>query len=37
MDRELNMSIGKKLITTPLDANDNIINTDKLACITEMV
>ena len=36
MDRELNTSIARKLITTPLDANDNIIKTDKFACITEM-
>ena len=33
-DRELNVSIGRKLITTLLDANDNIIKIDKLACIT---
>ena len=31
-DRELNVSAGRKLITTPMDANDNIIETDKLAC-----
>ena len=37
MDRELNISIERKLITTPLDANNNIIKTDKLACIMEMV
>ena len=37
MDRELNASIGRKLITTPLDANDNIVKTDKLVCVTEMV
>ena len=37
MDRELNTSIGRKLITTPLDANNYIIKTDKLACITEVV
>ena len=37
MDRELNASIGRKLISTPLDANDNIIKTDKLVCITEVV
>ena len=29
MDRELNVSIGKTLITTPMDANDNIIKMDK--------
>ena len=37
MDRELSASIGRKLITTPLDANDKIIKTDKLACIMEVV
>ena len=36
-DRELNASIGRKLITTPLNVNDNIVKKDKLACITEMV
>ena len=37
MDREQNISIRKKLITTLLDANDNIVKMDKLACITEMI
>ena len=37
MDRELDASIGRKLITTPLNANDNITKMDKLACITEVV
>ena len=36
-DRDLNASIGRKLITTPLDANNNITKIDKLACITETV
>ena len=36
-DRELNASIGRKLITTPMDVKDNIIKIDKLACIMEMV
>ena len=36
-DREPNTSTGRKLITTPLDANDNINKIDKLACITEIV
>ena len=36
MDRELNMSVGRKLITTPLDVNDNIIKTDKLAHVMEV-
>ena len=36
-DRELNTFIGRKLITTPLDANDNIVKTDKMACVTEVV
>ena len=31
------MSIRRKLITTLLDANDNIVKMDKLACITEMI
>ena len=35
-DRELNTSVGRKLITTLLDANDNIIKTDKFACVMEM-
>ena len=35
--RELNTFMGKKVITMPLDANDNIVKTDKLACITEVV
>ena len=35
MDWELNASVGRKLITTPLNANDNKM--DKLACVTEMV
>ena len=37
MDGELNVPIGRKLTTTPLDANDNIVKTDKLVCVTEMV
>ena len=37
MDRELNTSIGRKLITLPLDTNNKITKTDKLACVTEMV
>ena len=36
-DRELNTSIGRKLITTPLGANDNIVKTDNLVCIMDMV
>ena len=36
-DRELNASVGRKLIATPLDANDNILKMDKLACVTEVV
>ena len=35
-DRELNTSIVRKLIATPLDANDNIIKMDKLACVREI-
>ena len=37
MGRELHTSIRRKVITTPLDVNDNIVKTDKLACITEIV
>ena len=37
MDRELNASIGRKLITTLLDANDKIMKKDKLVCVMEMV
>ena len=36
-DRELNTSMGKKLITTPLDINNNIVMMDKLAYIMAMV
>ena len=36
MDRELNVSVGRKLISTPLDVNDNIIKMFKLACIMEV-
>ena len=36
MDIELNASIERKLIATPLDANDNI-KMDKLACVTDTV
>ena len=37
MDKELNSFVGRNLITTPLYANDNIIKTDMLACVMEMV
>ena len=36
-NRKLNASIGRKLIPTPLDANDNIVKMDKLAHVTEVV
>ena len=36
-DRELNAPIGRKLITTLLDANDNIVKMDKLSHIMEVV
>ena len=36
-DRKLNVSIGRKLITTPHNVNDNIVKMDKLACVTEVV
>ena len=35
--RELNTSAGRTLITTPPNANDNTIKTNKLACLLEMV
>ena len=31
-DRELNTSIGRKLISTPLDANDNVVKTEVGMC-----
>ena len=37
MDRELNVSVRRKLITTPLNENNDIIKTNKLASTTEMV
>ena len=37
LDRNLNTSVGRKVITTPLDTNDNIIKGDKLACVTKVV
>ena len=36
-DGELHTSVGRKLITTPLDSNDNIIKKAKLACVMKMV
>ena len=36
MGRELNMSIGRKVITTPLLTNDNIVKPNKLACMMEV-
>ena len=36
-DWELNASVGRKLTATTLDGNDNVIKTDKLACVMEMV
>ena len=35
--RELHASIGREVITTPLDADDNVIKANKLACVKEMV
>ena len=37
MHKELSVFIGRKVITTLLDTNENVIKADKLACITEMV
>ena len=37
MDRELNASVGRKVITTPLDTNRNIVKTNKMECVTEVV
>ena len=36
-DNEPLTTVGRKVITTPLDANDNILKMNKLACVTEMV
>ena len=36
-NRELNASVGRKVITTLLDANDHIVKIDKLAWVTKMV
>ena len=36
-DRVLNTSVGRKLITASLDANDNTVKTDKLKYIIEVV
>ena len=35
--RELSMFAGRKVIASPLDTNENIVKTDKLAGIMEMV
>ena len=35
--RELNIFVGRKMITIPLDASNNIVKMDKLACIMEVV
>ena len=37
MARELNASIGRKLIITTLDLNDKIVKTDQLACVMKVV
>ena len=37
MTRELNASIGRKLIITTLDLNDKIVKTDQLACVMKVV
>ena len=37
MGRELNVFIGRKVTTTPLDTNKNIIKMKKLAGVMEMV
>ena len=37
MGRELSMFVGRKVITTILDTNENIVKMDKLAGVTEMV
>ena len=37
LDKELNVLVGRKLINTQLDANNNIINMGKLACVIKMV
>ena len=35
--RELSTFVGRKVITTPLDTNENIVKTGKLVVITKMV
>ena len=37
MNRELKAFVGRKLITTLLDSNDNIVKTDKLTHVMEVV
>ena len=37
MGRELSVFVGRKVIATPLDTNENIVKTDKLACVMEVV
>ena len=34
---ELSQFVGRKVITTPLDTNKNVVKTDKLAGVTEFV
>ena len=35
--RELSAFVVRKVMTTSLDTNENIVKTDKLACVTEVV
>ena len=37
MGREIRMFVGRKVITTILDTNENIAKVDRLACVTEML
>ena len=37
MGRELNAFVGRKMITTLLDTNKNVVKTEKLACVTKIV
>ena len=35
--RELSAFVGRKVITTPLDTNENLVKMDNLAHVTEVV
>ena len=37
MGRKLSTFVGRKVITTSLDTNENVVKTDKSVCVTEVV